>query len=32
MASWLVLCRFVHFAVVLTLVGAWVFRLSLIHI
>ncbi|QZI68254.1 copper homeostasis membrane protein CopD [Pseudomonas protegens] len=26
MASWLVLCRFVHFAVVLTLVGAWVFR------
>ncbi|MGZ0785564.1 copper homeostasis membrane protein CopD [Pseudomonas saponiphila] len=26
MVSWLVLCRFVHFAVVLTLVGAWVFR------
>ncbi len=26
MATWLVLCRFVHFAVVLTLVGAWVFR------
>ncbi|NBF09131.1 copper homeostasis membrane protein CopD [Pseudomonas sp. Fl4BN1] len=26
MASWLVLCRFVHFAVILTLVGAWVFR------
>ncbi|QNH78008.1 copper homeostasis membrane protein CopD [Pseudomonas protegens] len=26
MATWLVLCRFVHFAVVLALVGAWVFR------
>lgn len=26
MASWLVLCRFVHFAAILTLVGAWGLR------
>ncbi|MGC5700926.1 copper homeostasis membrane protein CopD [Pseudomonas sp. NFXW11] len=26
MASWLVLCRFVHFSVLLSLVGTWVFR------